>query len=143
MNFSHSSALKCASAALFAAILGCGPSDGSKEFGQGQAAYEVRDLKKAEKLLEKSLACAPNDVDRLLLLARTELGLGELAKAKALVERAAANSKGDADVSLLKAQVAWHAKDYKTAASGFSDIANNAALDASVRAQGWAGLGVV
>ena len=143
MNFFRSSALKGASAALLAAILGCGPNDGVKEFDQGRAAYEVRDLKKAEKFLEKSLACAPNDVDRLLLLARTELDLGELAKAKSLVERAAANSKGDADVTLLKAQVAWHAKDYKTAASGFSDIANNAALDASVRAQGWAGLGVV
>ena len=143
MNFSHSSALRCASAALLAAILGCGPSDGVKEFDQGRAAYEVRDLKKAEKLLEKSLACSPNDVDRILLLARTELDLGELAKAKALVERAAANSQGDADVAMLGAQVAWHAKDYKTAASGFSDIANNAALDASVRAQGWAGLGVV
>ena len=143
MNFSHSSALRCASAALLAAILGCGPSDGVKEFDQGRAAYEVRDLKKAEKFLEKSLACAPNDVDRILLLARTELDLGELAKAKALVERAAANSQGDADVAMLGAQVAWHAKDYKTAASGFSDIANDAALDASVRAQGWAGLGVV
>ena len=143
MNFFHSSALKCASAALLAAILGCGPNDGAKEFDQGRAAYEVRDLKKAEKLLEKSLACAPNDVDRLLLLARTELDLGELAKAKSLVERAAANSQGDADVAMLESQVAWHAKDYKTAASGFSDIANNAALDASVRAQGWAGLGVV
>lgn len=143
MNFSHSSALKCASAALLAAILGCGPNDGAKEFDRGRAAYEARDLKKAEKLLEKSLACAPNDVDRLLLLARTELDLGELAKAKTLIERAAANSQGDADVALLESQIAWHAKDYRTAASGFSDIANNAALDASVRAQGWAGLGVV
>ena len=143
MNFSHSSALKCASAALLAAILGCGPNDGAKEFDRGRAAYEARDLKKAEKLFEKSLACAPNDVDRLLLLARTELDLGELAKAKALIERAAANSQGDADVAMLESQIAWHAKDYRTAASGFSDIANNAALDASVRAQGWAGLGVV
>ena len=143
MNFFHSSALKCASAALLAAILGCGPHDGAKEFDQGRAAYEIRDLRKAEKLLEKSLACAPNDVDRLLFLARTELDLGELAKAKALVERAAANSKGDADVSLLKAQVAWHAKDYKAAAAGFAAVANDAGLEASVRAQGWAGLGVV
>ena len=143
MNFSHSSALKCASAALLAAILGCGPNDGAKEFDRGRAAYEARDLKKAEKLLEKSLACAPNDVDRLLLLARTELDLGELAKAKTLIERAAANSQGDADVAMLESQIAWHAKDYRTAASGFSDIAQNAALDASVRAQGWAGLGVV
>ena len=143
MSFSQSSALKCASVALFAAILGCGPNDGAKEFDQGRAAYEARDLKKAEKLLEKSLACVPNDVDRLLFLARTELDLGDLAKAQALVERAAANSTGDADVTLLKAQVAWHAKDYKAAAGEFTDIANDAALDASVRAQGWAGLGVV
>ena len=143
MNFSHSSALKCAPAAVLAAILGCGPNDGAKEFEQGRAAYEVRDLKKAEKLFGKCLACSPNDVDRLLFLARTELDLGELAKAKSLVERAAANSRDAADVAMLKAQIAWHAKDYKTAASGFSDIANNAALDASVRSQGWAGLGVV
>ena len=143
MNFSHSSALKCAPAAVLAAILGCGPNDGAKEFEQGRAAYEVRDLKKAEQRFGKCLACSPNDVDRLLFLARTELDLGELAKAKSLVERAAANSRDAADVAMLKAQIAWHAKDYKTAASGFSDIANNAALDASVRSQGWAGLGVV
>lgn len=143
MNFSRSSALKCASAACAAIILGCGPTDGVSEFEQGREAYSLRDLKKAEKLFEKSLAAAPQDVDRLLYLARTELELGELEKAKSLVERAAENSEGDVDVALLESQIAWHLKDYKTAANGFADIANDGKLDAAVRAQGWAGLGVV
>ena len=47
------------------------------------------------------------------------------------------------DVALLESQIAWHLKDYKTAANGFADIANDGKLDAAVRAQGWAGLGVV
>ena len=143
MSFSQSSALKCASTAVLAVILGCGPSDGVREFEQGKEAYGLRDLKAAERLFTSSLKVAPQDVDRLLFLARTELELGELEKAKELVGRAVANSSGDADVALLKSQVAWHEKDYKTAANGFADIANNAELDASVRSQGWAGLGVV
>ena len=143
MSFLRSSALKCASAALFAAILGCGPRDGSKELCEGKAAYELRDLKKAEALFAKSAALAPQDAGRLLYLARAELELGELEKAKSAVERAAANSDGEADIVLLKSQIAWHAKDYKAAAEGFSAIANDAKLDASVRAQGWSGLGVV
>lgn len=143
MSFSQSSALKCVSAAVLAAILGCGPGDGAREFEQGKEAYGLRDLKTAERLFEKSVAALPQDVDRLLYLVRTELELGELEKAKDLVGRAAANSDGDADVTLLKSQIAWHVKDYKTAANGFADIANDAKLDAAVRAQGWAGLGVV
>ena len=143
MNFSRSSALKCASAAVLAAILGCGPNDGLKEFLAGKEAYGLRDLKKAETLFEKSLAAAPQDVDRLLFLARTALELGELEKAKDLVGRAAGNSDGDADVALLESQIAWHTKDYETAKKGFADVANDAKLDAAVRAQAWAGLGVV
>ena len=143
MSFSQSSVLKCASAAFAAVILGCGPSDGVKEFSEGKEAYELRDLKKAERLFTESLAFAPQDVDRLLYLARTELELGELDRAKDLIEQTAGNSEGDADVAILKSQIAWHAKDYKTAASGFTDIANDEKLDAVVRSQGWAGLGVV
>ena len=143
MSFSRSSALKCASAAVLAAILGCGPNDGLKEFLAGKEAYGLRDLKKAETLFEKSLAAAPQDVDRLLFLARTALELGELEKAKDLVGRAAGNSDGDADVALLESQIAWHAKDYEAAKKGFADVANDAQLDAAVRAQAWAGLGVV
>ena len=143
MSFLQSSALKCASAVLAAAILGCGPRDGTKEFREGKEAYELRDLKRAEKLFERSVVLAPQDADRLLYLARTELELGELAKAQEAISRAAANSDGDADVALLESQIAWHAKDYAAAAGGFADIANDSKLEASVRAQGWAGLGVV
>ena len=143
MSFLQSSALKCASAVLTAAILGCGPRDGSKEFREGKEAYELRDLKRAEKSFERSVVLAPQDADRLLYLARTELELGELAKAQAAISRAAENSDGDADVALLESQIAWHTKDYATASSGFSEIANDPKLEASVRAQGWAGLGVV
>ena len=50
MRFSRSSALKCATAACAAIILGCGQSDGVSEFEQGREAYSLRDLKKAEKL---------------------------------------------------------------------------------------------
>lgn len=143
MSFSQSSALKCASAALLAALLGCGPGDGVREFAEGKEAYGLRDLKKAERLFTESLTAAPQDVDRLLYLARTELELGELERAKDLIGKAAGNSEGDADVALLESQIAWHTKDYKTAASGFADIANDEKLDAAVRSQGWAGLGVV
>ena len=143
MSFSQSSVLKCLSAVCTAMILGCGPSDGSKELLEGKEAYDLRDLKKAERLFTESLAAAPQDVDRLLCLARTELELGELDRAKDLIGQAAANSEGDADVALLESQIAWHLKDYKTAASGFADIANDEELDAVVRSQGWAGLGVV
>ena len=143
MSFSQSSALRCAFAVLVAAILGCGPRDGAKEFREGKEAYELRDLKRAEKLFERSVVLAPQDADRLLYLARTELELGELAKAQAAISRAAENSDGEADVALLEAQIAWHAKDYATASDEFSEIANDSKLEASVRAQGWAGLGVV
>ena len=143
MSFSQSSVLKCLSAVCTAMILGCGPSDGSKELLEGKEAYDLRDLKKAERLFTESLAAAPQDVDRLLCLARTKLELGELDRAKDLIGQAAANSEGDADVALLESQIAWHLKDYKTAASGFADIANDEELDAVVRSQGWAGLGVV
>ena len=140
MSSFQSSALKCACAALAVVIVGCGPRDGSKEFEKGKEAYGLRDLRKAAQLFERSVILAPQDVDRLLYLARTELELGELAKAKVAVDRIA---EGDADVILLKAQIAWHAKDYKAAADGFAAVANDVNLDAPVRAQGWAGLGVV
>ena len=44
MSFSQSSVLKCLSAVCTAMILGCGPSDGSKELLEGKEAYDLRDL---------------------------------------------------------------------------------------------------
>ena len=143
MSFSQSSALKCASAVLAAAILGCGPRDGVKEFEQGKAAYELKDLKKAETLFARSVVLAPQDADRILYLARTELELGELAEAQLQIAKAFTIAGDDADVRLLKAQIDWHAKNYEDAAKGFTEVAEDIRLEASVRAQGWAGLGVV
>lgn len=143
MNFSLSSVLKSASALGAALLLGCGSNDGRKELEAGQSAYELRDLKRAEKLFGESLACAPQDVDRILYLARVKLDLGELAAARDLVTQAASLADGDADVAMLESQIAWHAKDYKTAAEGFSALAGNAQLSADIRSQALAGLGVV
>jgi len=141
MNFSP---LFAASALLSVFTLaGCGPQDGLRELEQGKAAYEVRDLKKAEKLLEKSRGCRPDDADVLLLLARVKLDLGELTAADGLVTKAAALAGGDSDVILLGAQIAWHLKDYEKAAAAFSSVAEKLSLEAETRAQGYAGLGIV
>lgn len=143
MSFSPSFARKCAAVAVLALFAGCGPSDGIKEFEQGKAAYELHDLVKAEKFFETSLACAPQDVDRILYLARVKLERGQLPEAKNLVSRAVALAGGDTDVKLLAAQIAWHLKDFAAAAKGFAAVANDTSLDADLRAQGFAGLGVV
>lgn len=143
-SISLSSARKAALLAAFAsaAVCGCGPKDGLKELAEGQAAYEVRNLEKAARLFERSLVRAPDRVDALLLLARVKLDLGELAAAQGLVARASALS-GDPDVRMFAAQVAWHAKDYESAEQGFQALANNARLAPELRAQAWAGVGIV
>ena len=150
MNFSPLSAARkplcrCASALALALafVFGCTPDDGKKELEQGKAAYEVRDLKKAEKLLEKSTGCAPQDVDRLLLVARVKLDLGELAEAKEWMAKVRKLAGGDADVRMLDAQLAWHAKDYERASAGFSALADDAKLEPEIRSQALAGKGIV
>ena len=44
MSFSQSSVLKCLSAVCTAMILGCGPSDGSKELLEGKENYNFSRL---------------------------------------------------------------------------------------------------
>ena len=129
--------------AVAAAMAGCDPNDGSKEFEQGRAAYELRDLKKAENLFEKCVAVAATNVDVLVYLARVKLDLGELDDSKAWVEKAAALAGQDLDVRILEAQLAWHAKDYAAAAALYSGIAGDAELDDAAKARGWVGLGIV
>jgi len=141
MNFSPLSAASVLVGALV--LAGCGPKDGLDELEQGKAAYEVRDLKKADRFLEKSLACRPDDADVLILSAQVKLDLGDLTAANDLVERAAQVAGGDVDVVLLGAQVAWHLKDYEKAAKAFSSVAEKTAFDAEIRSQGFAGLGIV
>ena len=143
-NISLSSAPEAALlAGLVAAfVCGCGPGDGSKELAAGEAAYEVRNFEKASRLFEKSLALAPDSADAALWLARAELERGDMAAAKRAVGRAQELSDG-ADVKMVAAQVAWHLKDYDAAELWFLDLANDAKLSPEVRAQAWAGFGVV
>ena len=141
MNFSLRSALSACAA--LAVLAGCGPDDGAKELEQGRAAYDLRDLKKAERLFERSAELCPTNVDVLVYLARVKLDLGELAPAKEWAEKAAALAAGDLDVRLLRAQLAWHMKEYDAAIELFAGVAGDASLSAEERAQGCVGLGIV
>ena len=131
-----------ASAALVCAIVGCGPSDGARELDLGRKAYEMHDLKKAEKLLGECLALSPGNVDALLFLARVKLDAGEAASARKWADKAAEQAGDDVDVKLVSAQVAWHEGEYAKAADLFKSVANDAKLAPELRAQGWAGLGI-
>ena len=148
-SISLSSARRAARFAAFAALaavavslVGCGPKDGRKELAEGREAFEARNLEKAAKLFGKCLVYAPGDVDALVGLAQAKLGLGELAEARNAVSKAHELSS-DPDVKTLAAQVAWHVKDYDTAARLYRELADDAALSPELRAQAWAGLGVV
>ena len=125
-------ALECAAAAAAVFAAGCGSGDGSREYEAARAAYEVRDLKKAEKLLAESVRLAPRNVDALVASARVKIDLGEIAMAKDFVEKARPLAPQDSDVRLLDAQIAC-----------FGSVALDAALDAGVRSQALAGIGVV
>ena len=103
MNFSHGYALSTVAAALV--LAGCGSKDGVDEFKEGCAAYELRDLKKAERLFGESLSEAPDRVDAILYMARVKLDLGELDAAREYIGRAAALAGGDVDVRLVQAQI--------------------------------------
>ena len=141
MNSSLRFALECA--ALLTLIAGCGQGDVLKDLEAGKAAYGIRDLAKANRLFEGCVKQSPDNVDALLYLARVKLELGELQAARERVRAAAALAPADADVLLLGAQVAWHAKDYTSAEKDFRAVAGNAAFPPAVRAEGWAGVGVV
>ena len=124
-------------------VAGCGSEDGSSELAAGKAAYEVRDFTKAAKFFEKSVSRSPENVDALLYLARVRLDLGELSEARKLADKAWSLDSASPDITLLRAQLAWHAKDYATAAKAYAEIGANGGLDAEIRAQALAGLGVV
>ena len=137
-------ALKAAFAAGLAAVLaGCDKPTGLPEFAAARAAYEVRDLKKAEKLLEKSLSYNATNVDVLVTYALVKVDLGEIPLAEDAIGKAAAIAGGDIDVRLLGARIAYHLNDYPRAYKGYRDIAADESLDASVRSKGFAGAGVV
>lgn len=143
MNFSHGSARKGAALVLLALLSGCGERDGVDEYERACAAYGVRDLAKAEKLLVRSLQYRADNVDALVTLARVRLDLGEIPGAQAALAKAAATAAGDTDVRLLGAQLDFHAKNYEKSSAAFTALADDATLGADVRSQAKAGLGVV
>ena len=127
-----------------AVLAGCGPEDGSKELEQGREAYEKQhDLKKAERLFEKSAELNATNVEAFVYLTRVNIDLGNMPAANKWIAKAAEMSGGSLDVKLLRAQLAWHGKDYDTAAKLFSGVAEDKSLGAAERAQGWTGLGIV
>ena len=130
-------------ATALAVLAGCNPKDGVREFADGMTAYEARSLEKAEKLFAKSLVYAPENVDALVMLARVKCDLGEMSDAGDTIAKAAALAPDAPDVALLDAEIALYAGDYARATSRFSGVANDEKLEASARALGWTGLGIV
>ncbi len=124
-------------------LAGCAPDDGSRDLALGRSAYEAHDLKKAERCFEKSLQRAPTNVETLVCLAQVKLDLGELGAAQELVVKASVREPDAVDIALLRAQIEYHAKDFEAAARDFNAIADDAALPATLRAQGLVGLGIV
>lgn len=137
---------KIFAAALGVAVfsfVGCRPSDGLEDLAAGQAAYEARDLRKAERAFEKSAAVVSTNVETLVSLVRVKLDLGKLSEARAWHDRAVTLAGRDSDVRMLGAQLAWHAKDYAAAAKAFAALGADGSLDAETRAEAYNGLGVV
>ena len=130
-------------AALVCVVAGCAPSDGSREFDLGLKAYEMHDLKKADKLFTECAALAPSNVDALIYLARVKIDGGDIPAARSWIDKAAEFAGDDVDVRLVSAQVAWHEKDYAKASGGFTSVADDTKLAPELRAQGWTGLGIV
>ena len=118
----HSRLAAVASAALLAALAGCGKSDGSAEFDKASKAFAARDLAKAEKLFAKSSQLAPANVDALVMLALVRLDLGELQGARSAAVEASKLAPKDLDVVELQAQIAWHQKNYAAARSLYARL---------------------
>ena len=136
-------ALDVLAVALVALAAGCGRSDGSKEYAAARAAYEVRDLRKAEKLIGECVRLAPGNVDALVTAARIKMDLGSMAEARDITEKAKELAGGDVDVRLLDAQLAYYQQEYDRSIGTFVAIAGDAGIDAGTRSQAMSGVGVV
>lgn len=126
-----------------AVLSGCDKPDGLQELAAARSAYEVRDLKKAEKLLEKSLSYNATNVDALVIYALVKDDLGEIPLAEDAISKAAAVAGGEVDVRLLGARIAYHLNDFRRAHKAYTEIANDESLDAKTRSMGLSSAGVV
>lgn len=142
-SFSHSSAVKAASALLLATALGCGPGDGSKEFDKGLAAFRAGDLLRADRFFTRAIEIAPGNVDALVAETRVKLATGDIESAAGFATRAADLAADDPDVISLVAETAWHRKDYDLAQKSYLRLAEGDGFDAATRSVGWTGYGIV
>lgn len=144
-NSSQPSALRTLALAVVAlsVLSGCGPKDGSREFAEGQAAYGVRSLEKAERLFAKSLRLKPGNVDACVMLARVQADLGKIAEAGETIAQAVALAPDAPDVALLDAEIAFYADDCDRALKRFAEVANDDSAGAEAQSLGWTGVGIV
>ena len=138
------SALKALSFAVAAALLaGCG-IDAGKEYAKGARAFADREYETALRHFGLVLKERPGDVDALVMLARCEFAHGRrLSAALSHLKDAAASNAFDSDIIELFAQIAFYSRDYASAEKHYSRLAADSSRPASVRAIGWAGLGVI
>ena len=129
--------------ALSAALVGCGPKDGSRERTAANAALSAGDSRKAAELYAKSLTYAPDNVDSLVNGARANLALGATAEATRLIANARVLAPTDADVLQVSAHVALAAGDKQLARKAFSTLAEGEDYSREVRSLGWTGLGII
>ena len=142
-SFSRRFALNALAAVALAAFAGCEKPNGLQELAAARSAYEVRDLKKAEKLLEKSLSYNAANVDALVNYAMVKVDLGEIPLAEEAIGKAAALAADDVDVRLLGAKIAYLLNDFPRAHRAYTAIAADESLDAKTRSQGISCVGVV
>lgn len=130
-------------AASLAVLSGCGNSDGEREFALAKQALSVKNLDRAAELFMRAAELNSRNIDALVMLARIRLDLGEITAAEDAVARASALAPDDLDIAELSAQIDWHSKRYKEARDKYEKLAGNVAVDAKVRAQALAALGLI
>ncbi|MBO5643125.1 MAG: tetratricopeptide repeat protein [Kiritimatiellae bacterium] len=124
-------------------LVGCAPSDGSDEFKQATAAYELRDLQRAKRFFEKAAKLNSSNADAHYMLAKVNLDLGNLEEASAAINDARLVASNAADILSLDAQIAYHLKDYAKAIEIFSTLSEDSSLSRRVRSQALVGLGII
>lgn len=72
-----------------------------------------------------------------------KLAAGDLVAAQDAWGKLGEDLSSAADALLLGGELAWHQRDYATAAERFAKVAENPELDKALRSLGWNGLGVI
>ena len=131
------------SAVLLTVLVGCGPSDGTRQFEAGEAAYARGDYAKALALYVEGLSCCSNNVNALLMASQSALALNETVEAADFAGRAA-NLEPDAiDVLQMVAKTSCARADYVSARRAYTRLLTKEGRTPEELSIGWAGLAVV